>query len=255
MARRIAMTLTAFALALTTAGLARGQSSGGDEPKPLGSAAIDLDALSDWGTRTYKYMLIEPDGAVERVGEVTMTTNVGSMTVTFRDAWSIESGGRTLGWRMKADCDKVGMMRPMRIVTSGSEADELALYRLQTIGNRAVITPIDGAQRTIDLPRDTATDAALYRIVGLLPRKADRQWRVGHLWELSELNLKRGGVITCTGRDTISLAGEDVTLWRYTYGHGDRIAAEFWVDADSPHLRQFKLDGRKAFVETDAPEE
>lgn len=251
MIRCLALTLTCSAL--LAAAPASAQSPDPADSTPLVAAPIDLDALGDWGTRTFRYMRRD-DAAVRQVGEVVLTTSVNDLVVTFRDAWSVQLDGRTIDWRMKADCDKVGLMRPMRIVTRGAEADELMTYRLQLRGNQAVIRPIPGEQRSQQMPPDTVTDAALYRIIPLLDRDPGKRWNIDHLWELSELNLKPGGTITCEGEETIPLHGEDHTLWRYAYRLDDRLVAEFWVDPDRPHLRQFVLDRRKLFVETDAPD-
>jgi hypothetical protein len=198
--------------------------------------------------RTYDY--VRKEGPTHRkVGEVRLETQVKNLELMFRDAWRIEDGGTRLRWGMKADCDKTGLMRPLNVIASGSDSDELSTYRMRVMGSRAVIQDDRREQRAIDFPEGMVTDAALWRIVALLPREIGRRWGVGHVLELSELNLKKGGVIVCEGRSEVTLHGESVQLWRYTYRRDDLVAGEFWVDGERDALRMFRLDGRKLFVE------
>jgi len=248
---RVMSVLFAVALSVAVAPTAGAQRAAA--PPPLNAATLDLDGLDDWGRRSYRYIRIEPERR-RAIGTVALETELSGRKVTMRDAWSIESDGAMLSWRMKADWDRGGLMEPTKVVANGTETDELASYRMQVVAGLATIRDLEGARSEMELPEGVVTDAALLRIVTLLPRERGRRWRIDRLLELSELNLKRGGVLACVGPESVDMHGEPVQLWRFAYRSGDRLAAQFWVDPDGGALRRFMFDTRKLFVEADPTE-
>ena len=102
--------------------------------------------------------------------------------------------------------------------------------------------------RKIDFPADTLTDAAMFGIFTLLSRTEGATFSVGHVMEVSELNLKGSAVIAYRGLEQIALHGNPVNLHKFVYVRDGRTVAEAWVDSDHV-LRQIRMDGRKVLTE------
>jgi hypothetical protein len=112
----------------------------------------------------------------------------------------------------------------------------------------ATVTSDGGQTRKIDFPADTLTDMAMFRIFALLPTIEGATFAVGHVMEVSELNLKGPAEIVYRGLEEIGMSGKMLKLHKFVYLRDDRTVAEAWVDSDHI-LRQLRLDGRKVLIE------
>ena len=88
----------------------------------------------------------------------------------------------------------------------------------------------------------------MFRIFTLLARTDGAAFSVGHVMEVSELNLKGPAVIAYRGLEQITLHGNPINLHKFVYVRDGRTVAEAWVDSDHV-LRQIRMDGRKVLTE------
>jgi hypothetical protein len=130
----------------------------------------------------------------------------------------------------------------------GEGDDEVGTFTVVVGDSNATVTTEDGQTRKIDFPADTLTDVAMFRIFTLLPTTEGATFSVGHVMEVSELNLKGPAVIAYRGLEEISLSGKTLKLHKFVYLRDDRTVAEAWIDSDHI-LRQIQLDGRKVLTE------
>jgi len=149
---------------------------------------------------------------------------------------------------MKVICRRDGLLRPTTIYSAGEGDDEVGTFSVEVGDNDAVVTATGGRTRKIDCPADTLTDVAMFRIFTLLPRTRGATFSVGHVMEVSELNVKGPAVIAYRGPDTITLHGKSTRLYKFVYSRNGRTVEEAWVDSDHI-LRQIRIDGRKILTE------
>ena len=215
------------------------------QPNKLEELKLDTKPLAQWGTRLYSYQ-VKRGGNIQTLGTVSLTTKVLKDKIVFKDNWNLLWHGKTIKFGLEMQCHPDSLLRPETISSKG-EGDEVASYSV-TISNGKATVNMKGKDRTIDFPADTLTDAAMFRIFTLLPRKKGFVAKVGHIMEVSELNLKKDGTIVYYGPETIQLNAKEVTLHKYIYKQGSRDVEEAWVD-DKGRLRRIRIDGRKILTE------
>jgi hypothetical protein len=226
---------------------ARGDEDAGTKEIKLEDLQMPVSSLSAWGVREYVYQL-DRDGEIITVGEVTMRTEVEDERIVTHDTWSLQWRGKTLSADVKMGCARNSLLRPTVIRSAGEGDDELMTFTAEVGEDDAVVTDEDGAQKRIDFPSDTLADLAMFRIFTLLPREKNTIVRVGHVLEVTELNLKGPAVLLYAGKEEISLHGKQVPVHKFECKRDGRTVAEAWVD-DEGVLRRHRMDGRKIITE------
>lgn len=239
MFRSIATTAMIFALS--------GAAAFAAEPVRLDKVPLDRTPLKTWGERTYRYQ-IDRNGEVQTLGTVQLTTHLNGDRVTFQDRWQLKVRGQDIRLDMTVETDDSPWMRPTRVVADGEGDDEVGRFTAQFKADHALLARADKPERKVDVPADTLTDAAMMRLFTMMPRKAGTAVRVGHVLELSEMNLKGEAIIAYTGKQNITIAGKDEALHRFTYTRGERTVLEAWV-SDKGALRRMKIDDRKIITD------
>lgn len=214
---------------------------------PLQKADLDLSRLKAWGTRSFTYGA-ERNGERTALGTVTMAVEVHDQQVKLTDAWDLAWQGKKVRLNLETTCRRNSLLRPTAIRSVGEGDDEVGTFTVE-VGDAAATVARDGGRtRKIDFPADTLTDVAMFRIFTLLPRTEGAAFSVGHVMEVSELNLKGPAVIAYRGQEQIALHGSPINLHKFVYLRDGRTVAEAWVDGDHV-LRQVRMDGRKVLTE------
>ena len=213
------------------------------KPVPITKAALDIERLKNWGTKKYLYQ-VERGGERTTLGIVTMSTEVGENRVKLKDNWELNWRGKKIKLILKMDCRRDGLLRPTMIQSNGEGDDEVGTFSAEVGPDKATVTAENGKTRKIEFPADTLTDVAMFRIFTLLPRSEGTVFAVGHVLEVSELNLKGPATIGYRGLDTITVDGKPLELHKFVYIREGRTVEEAWVDSDHI-LRQVRIDGRK----------
>lgn len=223
------------------------QRSVAETPTPLQDENLDLDTLKRWGERKFSFN-IERNGMRERLGTVAMNTQFKDQTVTLHDVWKLKWRGNDLSLDLKMNCHANNLLRPTKIASVGKGDDEVGSFTVSVNETSGVVEAEDGRVRRIDFPPDTLTDAALFRILTLLPRDEEKTYSIGHFMEISELNLKGPATIQYKGLDEIKLHGDLMSLHKFNYERDGRVSVEVWLD-DKDNLRQIRIDDRKLLIE------
>ncbi|NQT20333.1 MAG: hypothetical protein HQ592_11555 [Planctomycetes bacterium] len=224
-----------------------------DTPAPekeevrLEDLELPLSSLTKWKTREYTYQL-ERRGELRTLGKVIMETKVDGEKVILHDSWTMKWRGKEMGLDLQMECKANNLLRPTAIKSVGKGDDEFGNFSVQVGESDAVVALEDGSQRRIDFPADTLTDIAQFRLFSLLPRKEGPTIKLGHVMEVSELNLKGPAVIEYVGQEQITINQEEVQLHKFVYKRRSRTVEEAWVD-DEGALRRIRIDGRKILTE------
>jgi hypothetical protein len=218
----------------------------GKQVVALEELKLDTKPLAKWGTRVFSYQL-ERDGKVETLGTVSMSTTVGEGGIELHDKWELNWRGERIWLDIRLQCEPGSLLRPTRISSKG-KGEEAGTFSVAVGENSAVVKDRDGREKTMDVPADTLTDAAMFRIFALLPREKGFTVRVGHTLEVSELNLKGAGTIVCEGRDPVLLHQKQEELHKFVFKQGTMVVEEAWVD-DKGVLRRVRINRRKILTE------
>jgi hypothetical protein len=220
-------------------------------PTPLQKVAFKLDTLRNWGTRTFDYH-IERDGKRTHLGTVTMSTEVGQDKVVLHDVWMLTFRGKKISLDLTIECEPNSLLRAKKVTSVGTGDDEVGTFMLVINKNTGSVKNDNGRTRQIDFPSDTLTDVAQFRVFSMLPRRQGASFAIGHVMEVSELNLKGPATIRCVGPDEITLHGNPIELHKFVYEPNGRVIEEAWVDNEGA-LRQVRIDRRKMLTEVEAP--
>jgi hypothetical protein len=214
---------------------------------PLQEVALDLSRLRGWGTRSFTYQ-VEREGERMSLGTVTMAVEVHDQEFKLTDTWDLTWHGKKVRLNLEITCRRNNLLRPTTIRSAGEGDDEVGTFTVVVGDSDATVTSDGGQTRKIDFPADTLTDMAMFRIFTLLHTTEGAAFSVGHVMEVSELNLKGPAEIVYRGLEEITLPGDTVKLHKFVYLRDGRIVAEAWVDSDH-FLRQLRLDGQKVLTE------
>ena len=217
------------------------------EEVKLEDLELPLSSLTKWKTREYTYQL-DRGGQLHTLGKGTMKTKVDGEKIILHDTWTIQWRGKEMSLDLQMECKANSLLRPTLIKSVGKGDDEFVTFSVKVGEDDAVVTSDDGSQRLIDFPADTLTDVAQFRLFSLLPRKKGTTIKLGHVMEVSELNLKGPAVIEYVGQERITIHETEVELHKFVYKRGTRIVEEAWVDNEGA-LRRIRIDGRKIITE------
>ncbi len=221
--------------------------AGQSDLRPLRKVDFDLDKLKSWGTRTFTYT-IEDDGQMHELGTVTLETKVAEKRVTHHDVWKLRWKEKDIALDVEMDCAADIFMRPATIVAKGHGSGDSGTFTAKIGDEAGDVTFTDDTKKRFDLPPNTLTDMALFRVFTLLPRVEGAEFLVARLLEASELRMKGPGFIKAVGTDKINVGGKPKTMFKFTYSRGDRVIIEAWVD-NAGACRQLRLDRRKTLTE------
>jgi len=247
MIRAAIVTVVVVCLAFT---VAAGEETAEKEEIKLEDLKLPLSSLNAWKTRAYTYQ-IDRRGELSTVGKIIMRTEVDGEKTVLHDTWALEWRGRKMSLDLQMECKATSLLRPTLIKSVGQGDDELVTFSAEVGEGDALVKYEDGKQREIDFPADTVTDIAMFRIFSLLPREEGTRIKLGHVLEVSELNLKGPAQILYVGKERIPLHDDEVELHKFVCKRDGRIIEEAWVD-DKGTLRRLRIDGRKIITEVPA---
>ncbi len=214
---------------------------------PIQEVPLDLSRLRGWGKRSFTYQ-VEREGERTSLGTVTMAVEVHDQAIKLTDTWDLTWHGKRVRLNLETTCRRNNLLRPTTIRSAGEGDDEVGTFTVVVGDSDATVTNDGGQTRKIDFPGDTLTDVAMFRIFTLLSTAEGAAFSVGHVMEVSELNLKGPAEIVYRGLEQITLHGKTLKLHKFVYLRDDRTVAEVWVDSDHI-LRRVRLDGRKVLTE------
>jgi len=211
---------------------------------------LPVEKLAHWGTRNYIYQ-VDQNGKVETLGTVTLRTELNKGMVFIRDSMALSWKNKQIKWELEMGCREDSLLRPMHIKSTGEGDDEFKSFSATVKDGKAEVAYTDGKHAQIDVPPDTLTDFGMFRVLTIMPREPGSVVAVGHVLEVSELNLKGPATLTCLGKQKVTINGDEAELNCIVYERDGDRAMEAWV-SDNGVLRRIRLDGRK--ILTEAPE-
>jgi hypothetical protein len=229
---------------LTTAAVA-------DEPPvPLEQVPVDIYRLRDWGRPKYDVYMAYTDR--QRVADVVITerdmrhvathsftTEVRDDEIIFRQYWlepSLKRGGAQVTYHCRKDAFlSLARMEVQR---------DARTYQVDVTDGQFDLEFL-GKTRSGAYPERTLTDAALMRLVTLLPREPGKRYSVGQRTFTPEINVLSGpgSVIECLGPDTITLAKQPHECTKYACGE-----VLLWVRQADHRLLRYEVPGWKILV-------
>lgn len=230
-----------------TLGRAKDAEAQEGKTQDLGSLELNLDSLGPRKSCVYTYSALDRNGNNQiGAGTFTLNTQVRNDTVVLDDAIDATYGDISLTWKSQQTCRRDPFLSPLRIESRGSGDDEARTFIL-TADNDGAKVDESGRERSFDLPPDTVTFLAFFRIVTLLPREKGTRITFGHWLESSELNLKKEFLAESLGPEALRVEDAEVRCTKFRLdGKGIRTAY-YWVD-DDDMLQQVLIDGRKRLL-------
>jgi hypothetical protein len=217
----------------------------------LASLDLPLAQLKD-GRQEFEYRMSMPGSSSppESLGSFVLTTKVEGGKFNFTDRADLQIRGQPYWIEMTALGPVGKELRPEHLTVRGTTDDldgKTFEFSADFTATSATMTA-EGKKRQVAVPAGTISDAALYRLVTLLPRRAGFVASYEHFLDASELNMKPGGTITCaSATENVDLGGKPVKTFRFDVTSGDSMFLSLWVD-DAGRLVQACLDGRKWLV-------
>ena len=213
------------------------------EAKPL----PDFNAGTiNWGTQRYKFTLNKNDEKIE-LGSVTLRNKLTQDRVILTDEYLIRYEGKSMSLNMTQVCLKDQYLSPVKIECKGKGNEEAPTFKATIKDGQAKIEGRDAEQvpgdGMIEIPEETVTSAAFFRIVTQLPRVKGATYRYGFALEASEMNLKKDYLVKVIGKEIIDSSGP-VKCWKISQNGGGISEQLFWVTEEGI-LQRILMDGRK----------
>ena len=209
------------------------------------SLNLRLESLGTWGTRHYTYSLRKPGGeGFETLGTISLATRVTGDSLVLHDVYELKMRGAKLRLELTQTCRRDCFLTPVRIESRGEGDDEFGNFVATVADGMATIRPQDRGDRTKRIPPGTITDAAMMRLVTLVPRTPGKTYSYGHSLETSELNLKENYRLTVLEPESIVIAGRAVKCAKFRLAGGGIRPVFYWVGEDGV-LQRLMLDDRK----------
>jgi len=239
----LVVTLVLQAVALTTFA---------EEPIPITSVPLDLYQLKSWGTKHYflsqyrKKFRSLPSGLavieleLHPVGKLPLETHVDADRVTMRQYWRDPEAKLSRMW-IEYQCAFDNILTMEKITTRYQDKIATAdttegKYDIEVFGHR----------RIGKWPENTMTDAAMLRIVTLLPRIEGTAFTVPNWSRTPQLGVEstNGGPIRCVGKQTLKVRGKEFTCTKFECKrmHAWVTDDDVLVRAESPGWWILELD-------------
>jgi len=213
----------------------------------LADLDLPLDQLASWGTREFRYELRQA-GEVRALGRVTLATSIERGEITLRDRVDI-TWDEAPHWQEVVSHGALRReLRPSSLRVRGTaEGGGDAPEVLADLDATSLRVTLGEATRTEPLPPGTVGDAALWRLVTLLPRRPGFAVRLEHVLQTARLQRLPGATLFCTGSESVELEAGPVTAHRFDATRDGAVFLSAWVD-DAGRLVQACLDGRRWWV-------
>ncbi|MFP6892829.1 MAG: hypothetical protein VCA18_03700, partial [Opitutales bacterium] len=134
-----------------------------DQPLPVS----DWGALSNWGTKKYKFTRVSPQDQKEEDGFLSLETKLTLDGVILKDKFFIETKGKKVSMEMTQTCRGDQYLSPTRIECKGKGDDEFQTFKATFKDGKATIK--GKRDKVMDIPEGTVTFFAFFRIVTQLP--------------------------------------------------------------------------------------
>lgn len=234
-------------LALGWACLIAPPAAAGDEPPEpiaLGELSLDLDRLKQAKNQTFAYQTEAPGSdEVVGLGTLTLRTTVERDAILLRDTVEITYRGEKISAEISHRCRRNNFLSPVRLESQGSGSDEVGTFVVTVENELATITG-DPRRKTMALPAETLSFAALQRIVTLLPRQQGTRIKVPYVLESEELLLKKDYLIESLGEEEIGRGDQRYACTRFRVTSPQISPLVLWVDSDG-QLQRMLIDHRK----------
>ncbi len=213
---------------------------------PLSEVPIDFYSLKKWGVKHYNLFHFRKkefkDARVaitERmlypVARTPLETRIDGDKIVMRDYWRDQESkvSRTL---VECHCNLDNHLSLQKMVVRFKDE----VMNCDVSDGRYELTFLKRT-RAGDWPKDTVVDAALLRLVTLLPRIEGAEYTFGHWSPTPQLNVRplNRDPIRCVGAETISIGGREMKCTKFIAGN-----IHTWVRADNV-LARIEIPGYK----------
>ncbi len=217
------------------------------------SLEINLSSLETWGTKHYSYSVREPgETEMKTLGSSSITTEITDNLIILRDRHSIRYRGEDLRLEMIHTCRKDNFLSPTRIESQGTGSDEVHSFIATVNQGKATVRVKGGREGAFDIPEGTITNAAIFRLVTLVPGTPGRSYSFEYWLESSELNLKKKYSLTAMQPESIPVENRQVECSKFELTGGGIRPAYYWVSKEGV-LQRLMMDDRKIVELIDAP--
>jgi len=219
----------------------------GDAP-PLAALELPLEKLGAWGRRELTYTVTK-GGSRQTLGAVVLTTSVADGVVTLTDRVDLDFRGAPFWLEVTATGPLDNELRPDKLIAKGTtdDGDGKTFELVAEFGPSSASVNSNSRSKSVQVPPGAVSDAALLRLVTLLPRRAGVLARFEHLLDASEMLVKPGGTIACSGPEGVEIDGKSRETWRFDVTSGDRVFLSAWVDGEG-RLMKVLWDGYKEWT-------
>jgi hypothetical protein len=219
-------------------------------PQPLAQVPLDIYRLRDWGNPSYDIYLAYTDK--HRIEDVAITeremkfvatqkyfTQVKDDEILMRQYWiepSLKRGGAVITYH----CRKDALLSLARM-----EVQRDAKTYAVDVTDGEFDLEFMGKTRSGKFPANTVTDAALMRLVTLLPREPGKSYAFGHRTATPEINVLSGenAIIHCHGPETYEQG--DVAHACTKFSCGEIL---LWVRDRDSRLMRYEVPGWKILL-------
>lgn len=216
-------------------------------PPVLSELDLPLERLAAWGRREFRYELRQGT-QVQLLGTVTLSTVLERGELVLEDRVDIVLDGAAHWQEVQSTGPLARELRPSGLRVRGTAEDGGAAPELLAdLDATSLRARVGEATRSEALPPGTVTDAALWRLLTLLPRRPGFAVRVEHLLLAARLQPLPGATIHCTGVEDVALERGAVAAHRFDATREGQVFLSAWVDDDG-RLVQACLDGRRWWV-------
>ena len=209
-----------------------------DKPLPIS----DWGALSNWGTKRYKFTHVSSPGQKGETGYLTLETKLTRDGVILKDRFIFEMKGKEVTMDMTQTCRRDKYLSPTHIECKGKGDDEFQTFKATIKEGKASIK--GERNKIMEIPEGTVTMFAFFRIVTQIPRQAGATYVYDYGLEASEMNLKANYRVQVIGKETIIADEVPVKCWKIKQT-GQGIHEQFYWVTEDGLLQRVLIDGRK----------
>jgi hypothetical protein len=234
-------------LAMLLCSLSAGLLAANEPPIPLQNVVVDVYHLRDWGTRRFDtYMATVEKQRIDGVAItsremryvatqkfVTEVTNAGVMMRQYWQEPTLKHGGALVTYH----CRKDSLLSLTRMIVQR----DAKTFQVDVTDGEFELDFL-AKTRSGKYPTDTVTDAALMRIVTLLPRTPGKVYSIGHRTMTPEINILSGeqSEIRCVGPEIVHIREREMACTKFV-----SATTQLWVRDSDAMLVRLEIPGWK----------
>jgi hypothetical protein len=218
---------------------------------PLHKEQLKFDGLKAWRTRTYSMTYCKPGGAAadeQTVGRMSFAceSRDGLIKLTTVARMYLPDGKRFIEYRGESLHPATGLFSTKEVHLHASRSDGAVLQDLKaTVDGEevTVVTEENGKSSTVEgkWSPNAVVDTAMFYLVTLVPRQADRRYLVESYVDSSNFPRPKPRILECDGPDRRGAASAKPWTLFLLYEPDNRAkAVRYWVSEDGL-LRRVQL--------------